>query len=72
MTRGKRGDNSEQQHGFMSRKSTTNVMFALRVLSEKCREGQNELHCVFVNVEKSHDRVPKDELLHCHEWQINW
>lgn len=56
----------------MLRNSNTNVMFALRVLSEKCREGQNELHCVFVNVEKSHDRVPKDELLHCHEWQINW
>ena len=36
---------SEQQYGFMSRKSTTDAMFALRVLMEKYREGQKELQC---------------------------
>ena len=44
---------SEQQYGFMPRKSTTDVMFALRVLMKKNREGQKELHCVFVDLEKS-------------------
>ena len=35
---------SEQQYGFMPRKTTTDAMFALRVLMEKYREGQKELH----------------------------
>ena len=35
---------SEQQYGFMPRKSTADAMFALRVLMEKYREGQKELH----------------------------
>ena len=28
-------------------------MFALRMLMEKYREGQRELHCVFVDLEKA-------------------
>ena len=39
---------SKQQYGFMPGKGTTDAMFALRMLMEKCREGQRELHCVFV------------------------
>ena len=38
---------SKQQYGFMPGKETTNAMFALRMLMEKYREGQRELHCVF-------------------------
>ena len=33
---------------FTPGKSTTDALFALRVLMEKYREGQKELHCVFV------------------------
>lgn len=32
----------------MLRNRNTDVMFALRVLMEKVREGQKELHCGFV------------------------
>ncbi|KAK3559553.1 hypothetical protein QTP86_013720 [Hemibagrus guttatus] len=42
----------EQQYGFMPRKRTTDAIFALRILREKYRDGQRELHCVFVDLEK--------------------
>ena len=53
---------SNQQYGFMPGKSTTDALFALRVLMEKYREGQKELHCVFVDLEKAYDKVPREEV----------
>lgn len=40
----------------------TDAMFVLRVLIGKYREGQKELHCVFGDLEKVSDMVPKEEL----------
>ena len=42
---------SKQRYGVMPGKGTTDAMFALRMLMEKYREGQKELHCVFVDLE---------------------
>ncbi|KAK3545937.1 hypothetical protein QTP70_016961, partial [Hemibagrus guttatus] len=55
----------EQQYGFMPRKSTTDAIFALRILMEKYRDGQRELHCVFVDLGKAYDKVPREELWYC-------
>ena len=56
---------SKQQYGFMPGKGTTNAMFALRMLMEKYREGQRELHSIFIDIEKAYDRVPQEELWYC-------
>ena len=56
---------SKLQYGFMSGKRTTDAMFALRKLMEKYREGQRELHCEFVDLEKAYSRVPREELWYC-------
>lgn len=46
----------------MPRKSTTDSRFALGMLMEKYREGKKELHCVFVDVEETYDRVQWEKL----------
>ena len=56
---------SKQQYGFMPGKRTTDAIFALRMLIEKYTEGQTELHCVFVDLEKAYYRVPREELWYC-------
>ena len=54
-----------QQFGFMPRKSTTDAIVALRVLMDKYSEGGQELHLVFVDLEKTYDRVPMEEQWRC-------
>ena len=44
---------NKQQYEFIPEKGTTDAMFSLRMLMEKYREGQRELHCVFVDLEKA-------------------
>ena len=38
----------DQQFEFMPQRSTTDAIFRLRMMMEKWREGQKELHCVFM------------------------
>ena len=50
---------SEQQCGFIPGKSTTDAMVASRALVEKYGDSQKELLCVYVELEKAYDKVPK-------------
>ena len=56
---------SKQQYEFTPGKRTNDAMFALRMLMEKYRERQRELHCVFIDLEKAYDKVPLEELWYC-------
>ena len=56
---------SKQRYEFMPGKGITDAIFALRMLVEKYREGQRELHCVFLDLEKAYDSVLREELWYC-------
>ena len=50
----------EEQFGFVKGKSTTDVIFALRQLQERYREGQQDLHSVFIDLGKNYARCMRD------------
>ena len=53
---------AQQQFGFIPGRSTADAIFCLRMLLEKWTEGQKEVHCAFIYLEKAYDSVPREEL----------
>ncbi|RVE61997.1 hypothetical protein OJAV_G00176660 [Oryzias javanicus] len=55
----------ESQCGFRSNRSTTDMVFVLRQLQEKCREQNKGLYITFVDLTKAFDTVSRKGM-----WQI--
>ncbi|GJZ37555.1 retrovirus-related pol polyprotein LINE-1 [Tanacetum coccineum] len=51
---------SENQFGFMPRRSTIEAIHLLRNLMEKYRERQRDLHMAFLDLEKAYDSVSQE------------
>ena len=52
----------ESQCGFRAKRFTTNTVFSLRQLQEKCREQQQPLFVAFIDLTKAFDLVSRDGL----------
>ena len=54
----------ESQCGFRSNRGTTDMVFALRQIQEKCREQNKGLYISFVDLTKAFDTVNREALWH--------
>ena len=58
---------SKNQFGFMIGRSTKEAIHIIRKLMEFYRDRNSDLHMVFVDLEKAHDKVLREVLWRCLE-----
>jgi Reverse transcriptase (RNA-dependent DNA polymerase) len=51
---------SKNQFDFMSGRSTMEVIFLIRQLMERHREQKNDLHMIFIDLEKAYDKISRN------------
>jgi hypothetical protein len=48
------------QFGFMPRRSTMEAIFLIRQVMERYKEQKKDLHMVFIDLEKTYDKIPRN------------
>jgi hypothetical protein len=51
---------TKNQFGFMPRRSTMEAIFLISQLMERCREQKKYLHMIFIDLEKTYDKVTRN------------
>ncbi len=55
----------EEQHGYRKDRSTSDPIFILRMVMEKCWEFNKNLYCAFIDLTKAFDSIPRNKLWKC-------
>ncbi|XP_064111423.1 uncharacterized protein LOC135218910 [Macrobrachium nipponense] len=55
----------KQQYGFMRGRGTVEVNFIVKQLQEKRLEGNQELYCAFIDLEKAYNRTSREVMFWC-------
>ena len=55
----------QSQFGSMPGRSTTDAIFILKQTIEKHREGKKNIRVTFIDLEKTHDRITREEIWRC-------
>jgi hypothetical protein len=51
---------TENQFGFMSERSTMEMIFLIRQFMERCREQKKYLYMIFIDLAKTYDKVARN------------
>lgn len=55
----------EEQYGFRPNRSTTDLIFSVRMLLEKYWEKGKDLYMVFLDIEKAYDSIAREKIWEC-------
>jgi hypothetical protein len=51
---------TENQFGFIPGRLTMETIFLIRQLMKRCREQKKDMYMIFIDMEKTYDKVPRN------------